>query len=73
MKNKPDDRSDNVKEIQKHIEGTIDNMELAQDMIAVTDDDKTKKDLKEKNGRRAQALDSMRSEIKDEVSHQKRQ
>ena len=50
MKNKPkpDDRRDNVERIQKNIDMTIHNMELADDMIAKTDDEKTKKELMEK-------------------------
>jgi len=50
MKNKPkpDDRRDNVEKIQKNIDMTIHNMELADDMIAKTDDEKTKKELMEK-------------------------
>lgn len=70
MKSKPDNRSDNADRIQENINCTIKNMELADDMIARTDDCKTKKDLKEKNNRREAALDSMRNEIKDEAEYQ---
>ena len=73
MKNKPDDRSDNVENIQRNINHTIKNMELADDMAAKTDDEKSKCDLKDKNSRRAKALNSMRQEIKDEATYQKKQ
>lgn len=71
MKNKPDNRDDNVENIQRNINFTIKNMELADDMIGKTDDEKTKRDLKEKNKRRADSLEAMRKEIKDESDHQK--
>lgn len=67
MKHNPDDRKDNVEKIQNNIDNTIQNMELAEEMIAVTDNAKTKKDLKRKNDRRADALEGMRKEIKDEA------
>lgn len=69
MKNRPnpDDRSDNVERIQENINDTIRNMELADDMIKNTSDGKAKKDLKEKNERRRDALDGFRHEIKDEA------
>jgi small acid-soluble spore protein (thioredoxin-like protein) len=70
VKSKPDDRSDNVKKIRKNIDCTVKNMELADDMIARTDDGNTKNDLKEKNNRRAEAVSSMRNEIKDKIDYQ---
>jgi len=72
MKNKPDDRRDNVKKIQRNISNTIHNTELANEMISITDDEKTKKALKGKNERREQALEGMREEIKDEAAHAKK-
>lgn len=73
MKSKPDDRRDNVDRIQKSINHTIQNMELADEMIARTDDSKTKDDLEAKNERRQDALDGMRAEIQDEARDKKRQ
>ncbi|AUS97964.1 small acid-soluble spore protein Tlp [Clostridium thermosuccinogenes] len=69
MKNKPkpDDRRDNVDRIQFNINKTIENIELAEDMIAKTDDQKMKKTLEEKNKRRRDALNAMRAEIRDEA------
>ena len=71
MKNKPDDRRDNVDKIQYNITKTIQNCELADEMIAKTDDEKMKETLIEKNERRREALDGMREEIKDEASDKK--
>ncbi len=69
---KPDDRSDNVARIQKNIDMTIHNIEAAEDMMAKTPDDKMKKTLSEKNERRRDALDGMRSEIRDEAKAQEK-
>lgn len=67
MKHKPDDRSDNVERIQFNIDNTIRNIDLAEDIIAETDDPKTKKALQKKNERREEALARMRVEIRDEA------
>jgi len=67
MKPNPDNRSDNVERIQKSINHTIHNMELAEEMIERTDDQKMKEDLIEKNERREKALEGFRREIKDEA------
>lgn len=67
MRNKPDDRSDNVENIQFSIDHTIKNHRLAEEVINSTDDEKLKSDLKEKNKRRERALEGMREEIKDEA------
>ncbi|NMB97335.1 MAG: small acid-soluble spore protein Tlp [Clostridiaceae bacterium] len=69
MKNepKPDDRRDNVDKIQYNIGKTIQNIELAEEMIAKTDDEKMKRTLQEKNERRRKALEAMREEIRDEA------
>ena len=66
-KPKPDDRRDNVAKIKNHIDHTIQNMEMAEDMIRSTDNDKTKRELKDKNKRREDALTGMREEIRDEA------
>jgi small acid-soluble spore protein (thioredoxin-like protein) len=71
MKNKPDDRSDNVDRIQNNISSTIKNIHLGEEMIEKTDDEKMKRELTEKNERREEALDGMRSEIKDEAINKK--
>lgn len=70
-KPKSDDRSDNVDRIQYNINHTIKNMELAEEMIERTDGPKTREDLKAKNERRRESLDSMRVEIRDEARDKK--
>lgn len=69
----PDNREDNVENIQRNINYTIQNMEVADEMIAETTDEKMKKTLSDKNERRRQALDGMRSEIRDEAKAKKRE
>jgi len=75
MKNKPkpDDRRDNVDKIQYNINKTIQNIELAEEMIAKTDDEKTRKALEEKNERRRKSLEAMRREIRDEALDKRNQ
>lgn len=69
----PDDRDDNAERIQRNIDMTIHNIEAAEEMIEKTSDEKMKKALMEKNERRRQALDGMRSEIREEaIAHQER-
>ncbi len=71
MKNKPDDRRDNVDRIQHNISNTIQNIELAEEMIQITDDEKMKNTLIEKNHRREESLKGLREEIKDEATAKK--
>lgn len=67
MKHNKDDRRDNVDRIEYNIGKTIQNVELAEEMIEKTDDYKTKKTLEAKNRRREESLTAMREEIKDEA------
>lgn len=67
MKNKSDDRRDNVDRIQYNIDKTILNCELAEELIEKTDDERMKRELTEKNERRKSALKHMRKEIRDEA------
>lgn len=67
MNNKRDDRRDNVDKIQENISNTIENFNITEDVIGKTDDGKGKKALENKNERREDAIDGMRSEIKDEA------
>lgn len=69
MKPKPDERSDNVERIQRNIDLTIHNMELAAELILRTSDPKMKEALVAKNERRQRALESMRKEIREEANH----
>ncbi|STB00037.1 small acid-soluble spore protein Tlp [Clostridium baratii] len=70
MKNKPDDRSNNPHRIQSNISDTIKNIHLANEMIEVTDDEKTRETLIEKNHRREIAVDELKKELKDETINQ---
>ncbi|HEY8889292.1 MAG TPA: small acid-soluble spore protein Tlp [Clostridium sp.] len=67
MQNKPDDRRDNVDKIQENISNTIENYNLTEEAIEQTEDQKNKQPLEAKNERREDAIDGMRSEIKDEA------
>jgi small acid-soluble spore protein (thioredoxin-like protein) len=66
VKPNPDNRKDNVERIQKNISNTIRNIEMAEEMMAKTDNPKTIEELRIKNERRREALDGLRKEIKDE-------
>lgn len=72
MKPNPDNRRDNVENIQKNIDNTISNIRKANEVIDKTSDETLKEDLSKKNERREQALNSLRHEIKDEAEHQNR-
>jgi small acid-soluble spore protein (thioredoxin-like protein) len=65
-KNKPDDRSNNVDRIQHNISNTIENFHLTKEAIEEADDVEIKQDLEAKNGRREEAINGMKSEMKDE-------
>lgn len=67
MKHNPDDRRDNVERIQENIDNTIKNIDDAEEMIAISDNPKSKKSLQEKNNRREEALEGMKKEIQDEA------
>lgn len=67
MKNKPDDRSNNVARIQQNIDNVLENINLANEMIEKTDDSKAIENLEERNKKRETALKGLRKEIKDEA------
>lgn len=71
MKVKPDDRSDNVNRIQNNIDNTIKNINLANEVIAKSDNAEEIQNMKERNARREEALEKMRCEIKDEARFNK--
>ena len=64
MKNQ--DNQKNIEIMQKTIDKTIHNMEVAEEVIAQTDDAHKKKALKDKNANRSEAITSMRKGIKAE-------
>ena len=67
MEHKPDDRRDNVDRIQNNLSNTIQNIHRAEEMISKTDDEQMKETLTEKNERRLESINGMRTEIKDEA------
>ena len=71
MKTKPDDRSNNVDRIQHTIDNTIENFRLSEEAIEESDDENYKEVLEEKNHRREESLDSLKSEIRDEAIDKK--
>lgn len=72
MKAKPDNRRDNVEKIQRNIDNTVRNIEMAEDMMNNADNPKARRDLEAKNERREEALDAMREEIRDEALDRER-
>ena len=71
MKNKPDDRRDNVDKIQENIDNSIENFNLSEEAIVKTDDEKIIKSLEEKNERRKEAITGMKAEIREEAIDKK--
>lgn len=71
MNSKPDDRSDNVQRIQDNIDNTLKNINLANEMIAKSNDPNEIQNMKERNERREEALEKMRSEIREEALENK--
>ncbi|MEA1961926.1 MAG: small acid-soluble spore protein Tlp [Bacillota bacterium] len=65
MKQTPDDRRDNADKIQQHLENTLENIELTEETIAVSNDKNTKERLKDKNKKRKDAIAEMRQETQD--------
>jgi len=70
LKNKPDDRRDNVEKLQEHITNTIQNIELAEETMSNASSSQMKDQIAAKNKRREQALSNMRQEIRDEATDQ---
>jgi len=70
MKNKPDDRRDNVEKLQEHITNTIQNIELAEETMSQASSSQMKEQIAAKNKRREQALSNMRQEIRDDAQDQ---
>jgi small acid-soluble spore protein (thioredoxin-like protein) len=67
---KPDDRSDNVENLQEHVQNTIGNLEEAEEYLEEQADEISPEELDritEKNHNRRQSISSFREEIKDEA------
>ena len=66
----PDDRSDNVDKLQRHIQNTQANMREARDQLRAHGqemNEQDREDIVDKNERRRDAIDGFREEIRDEV------
>jgi small acid-soluble spore protein (thioredoxin-like protein) len=61
----PDNRSDNVEKLQDMVQNTIENFEEAEDTLQFASNEE-KEQIQAKNKRRAESIESMRSEIQDE-------
>ena len=66
----PDDRSDNVEKLQAMIQNTENNIEAAEESLALTDSETQRQQIEAKNQRRRESVDSFRSEIQDESNNQ---
>lgn len=66
---KPDDRKDNVEKLQNMVQHTIENMEEAEESMALTSGEEKEK-IREKNNRRRESIEAMRMEIRDEYRDQ---
>ncbi|WP_054703431.1 small acid-soluble spore protein Tlp [Bacillus sp. JCM 19041] len=70
---KPDDRSNNPERIENAIGHTLQNMDEARDFEKAHSEELSaddKQQIDQKNQRREESIDSLRSELKDEVAHQ---
>ena len=72
MRTKPDDRRDNVDRIQHTIDNTIENFRLTEEAIEESDDENYKEVLEQKNHRREESLDSLKTEIRDEAINKRK-
>lgn len=71
-KPKPDDRSNNRARIENTIGHTLQNMHEARDYLKAHWDElseEEKQRIQEKNKRRAESIEGMREEIKDEAPY----
>ncbi|MFC4597949.1 small acid-soluble spore protein Tlp [Cohnella hongkongensis] len=69
---KPDDRSDNAEKLKEAVQNTVRNLEESEhylDEHAVELSPEESETLRQKNENRREALDSLRSEIKDEQEY----
>jgi len=68
MSHKIDERKDNIRKIKETIENTKDNIEFTNDMIdtATLDVNHTQL-LKQQNKRRAESVDALQTELKEQI------
>lgn len=70
---KPDDRSDNAENIERTIGNTLQNMNEAEDYLKAHEDEMSeeqKQQIMNKNDRRRESIEGLRSEIQDEAQHE---
>ncbi|MDA3129345.1 small acid-soluble spore protein Tlp [Aliibacillus thermotolerans] len=71
-KPKPDDRSNNKDRIENTIGHTLQNMNEARDYLKAHSEElseEEKRRIEEKNKRRAESIEGMREELKDEAPY----
>lgn len=73
VKAKPDDRSDNVERIQENINNTMKNINLANEVIATSNNPEEIATMKDRNEKRRESLEKMKSEIREEAMHNRMQ
>ena len=71
MKRNYDDRRDNVEKLQDMVQNTLENIEKAKETMVFASPEEREK-IREKNERREQAIEAMRTEIKDEARARER-
>lgn len=67
---KPDNRADNVKHLQQHVQNTVKNLDEAEEYLAEHADEISSTELNDiiqKNENRRESIAGFRQEIKDEV------
>ncbi|ASB89109.1 small acid-soluble spore protein Tlp [Bacillus sonorensis] len=70
MKHNPDDRSDNVEKLQDMVQNTIENIEESEEQLSFASNEEQRQ-IREKNERRNESIEAMRSEIQDEAQARK--
>ncbi|KKB71720.1 MULTISPECIES: small acid-soluble spore protein Tlp [Bacillus] len=66
QKHNPDDRSDNVEKLQDMVQNTIENIEESEEQLSFASGEEQQQ-IREKNERRNESIEAMRSEIQDEA------
>lgn len=61
------ERRAKTEELKEHIDNTRENIENAKATISQTDDEELRKELKEKNEHREEAIESFQYELEDEI------
>ncbi|MGM8213676.1 small acid-soluble spore protein Tlp [Virgibacillus sp. W0430] len=67
-RHKPDDRSDNKEKLQNMVHNTLENIAEAEDSMEFASGEQ-KENIRNKNQRRKESIESMRNEIKDESEY----